>query len=521
MFGQGQQRATQSRQQTGIVISRPAPIGGWNARDALAAMPPTDAPIMINWWPTPANVQLRGGYSAFATGLPSQTESLISYKGNTQKNFFAAAGGNIYDITGGGAVGAPVQTGLSSNRWEYVNFTTTAGSRYATLFNGVDSPRYWDGATWTTVTAVSTPGITGLAFSPALLSNCVGHQNRLWMLRFQSMEAYYLPVGAVGGAASLFDLRPVFKRGGILLDIETWSADTGNGVEDRLVFASDQGEIAVYAGIDPSSASTWALVGVYYVGGVIGQRCLTKFGGDVLITCQTGLIPLSVLLQSKVVNIAETLTDKIQFAIGTAIILGSAFFGWQCLSFPKQNMLLMNLATSSSTWEQYAMSTLTGAWTRFTGWTAECWEIFADDAYFGGPTYVGVIFNNFDDNGANIVTDVEAAFDKFDTDTLKQFTMVRPIIATDGNPGIVYGINIDFDQSAVTSAPAFVPSTLGSWDTSNWDAGIWGGGLTIQKGWQWASGLGYWGAFRMATSSRGTQVQWSSIDYLFEPGGVL
>jgi hypothetical protein len=342
------------------------------------------------------------------------------------------------------------------------------------------------------------------------------------MIRTGTLEAYYLPVGAVGGNASLFDLRPVFKRGGVLIDIETWSADTGTGMYDRLVFASDQGEIVVYAGSDPSSASTWELVGVYYVGGCIGQRCLCKFGGDVLVICQTGLVPLSQLLQSKVINVSETLTDKIQYAISAAISSFGSNFGWQCLSYPKSNMLIVNNATGSSSWQQYAMNTITGAWTLFTGLAAGCWEIYSDDPYFGGPTYIGKAWTNFDDAGANIATDVECAFDTFGAPgQLKQLTMVRPILATDGNPGIAYGINLDFDQSAVTNTPSFGPSTAGAWDTATWDSGLWGGGLTIQKVWQWASGLAYWGALRMSTSSRGTQLQFSSVDYLFEAGGVL
>jgi hypothetical protein len=104
---------------------------------------------------------------------------------------------------------------------------------------------------------------------------------------------------------------------------------------------------------------------------------------------------------------------------------------------------------------------------------------------------------------------------------LKQFSMVRPIIASDGAPGVIYGINVDFDQSAPIASPSFTPASFSSWDSANWDAGTWGAGLVILKGWQWASGLGYWGTLRLATSSRSIQIQLSSIDYLFEPGGVL
>jgi hypothetical protein len=50
---------------------------------------------------------------------------------------------------------------------------------------------------------------------------------------------------------------------------------------------------------------------------------------------------------------------------------------------------------------------------------------------------------------------------------------------------------------------------------------LWGGGLVIEKNWQFLSGLGYCGAFRMKTASAGLQVQLSAIDYVYKPGGVL
>jgi hypothetical protein len=48
-----------------------APIGGLNARDSLAAMPPQDAVTLDNWFPTPTTVDLRKGYTQWSTGYPA------------------------------------------------------------------------------------------------------------------------------------------------------------------------------------------------------------------------------------------------------------------------------------------------------------------------------------------------------------------------------------------------------------------------------------------------------------------
>jgi hypothetical protein len=526
MFGAPRRSMARAQKaQTGIVRTRPAPIGGWNARDALANMPPTDAPIMVNWWPMPTQIVVRNGYANYATGLPGQVNTLMNYRGNTgSQNFYAASGAGIYDVTAGGAVGAAVVAGQTSDKYDWVNFTTTAGTRYLYAVNGADSPQLWSGAAWQAVTAASAPiAITGLTFATTGLSLVTSCQSRLFFGRGGTLEIYYLPVGAVGGAAALFDLRPVFKRGGVLAALNTWSVDTGTGLLDRLVAMSDQGEIVIYQGTDPSSASTWSLVGVYYVGGAIGgSRSLAKYGGDLLVQCQYGLIPLSALLQSKVVNQSEAITDKILSAISAAFTAGKSLFGWQIHICPELNMVLLNVPTSGSTWVQYVMNSITGAWTQFSGWNSACWCLWNDDPYFGGNTVVGKAWGVEADNGIAIVTDLECAFDTMDEPgMLKQWTMVRPILATDGSPGIAYGINVDFDQSALSGVPSFSASPGGIWDSALWDGGTWGGGLQISKNWQFASGLGTWGALRLSTSTNGCQLQLSAIDYLFENGGVL
>ena len=54
-----------------------APVGGWNARDALSAMAPGDAVTMQNWFPSTSDVQLRQGRTVWCTGLGAQVETLM------------------------------------------------------------------------------------------------------------------------------------------------------------------------------------------------------------------------------------------------------------------------------------------------------------------------------------------------------------------------------------------------------------------------------------------------------------
>lgn len=131
----------------------PAPIGGLNARDALASMPNTDAIRLDNWFPKPTSVDLRNGYIKYSTGYPAGVESLMPYNGPTISKLFAASGTAFYDATTQGAVGAPVVTGLGSARWQHVNMGTPGGA-FLVAVNGIDYPRSYNGTTWTTYAGV-------------------------------------------------------------------------------------------------------------------------------------------------------------------------------------------------------------------------------------------------------------------------------------------------------------------------------------------------------------------------------
>ena len=142
--------------------SIPSPVGGLNDRDSIADMPISDAALMVNWWPYPSYLGVRKGSASHVTGFPAPVETLVEYLPTTgTSTLFAAAGTAFYNATTPGAVGAAVQSGLTNARWQHAQITTPGGS-FLYMVNGVDSPRLWDNATWTTITGASTPAITGV-----------------------------------------------------------------------------------------------------------------------------------------------------------------------------------------------------------------------------------------------------------------------------------------------------------------------------------------------------------------------
>ncbi len=584
----------QRRQATTASVS--APIGGWNARDSIANMPPLDAVVLNNFWPTPTSVQLRLGYSRFSTGITGQVNSLMNYAGVSFQKLFAAAGTTIYDVSASTAVA--VKT-VSDDKFQHINVSTDGG-QFLVAVNGVDPVQIYDGTSWFSVASTSTAqtistitrGGTGnltatvttaaphglatgnkitvagaspaqyngtftitrtgastftyaMATAPATDATTVGtytvlfaitgvdsstfvhvnlFKNFLFFVQENSMSAWYLPVGQIAGVAEELNFGGIARMGGFLQAMGTWTIDAGQGADDYAVWVTNNGEAIVYNGTNPDAAETWALKGVWQLGQTFNRRCFLKWAGDLLLLTQEGLVPLASALQSSRLDPRINLTDKIFYAISRAANLYQNNFGWQINYFAEQNMLIINVPSTEGV-QQYCMHTISKAWCSFSNINAKCWELSYDQMYFGGNGFVGRFWDSYSDNGNNINADVQQAYSYFDSaGQQKRFTMIRPIFQTDnGLPAILVGINTDFDAQNSLGAVSFnaVSSTLGVWDTAQWDEDVWGGNLSLTKLWQGVTGLGYSGGIVMKIASQGIDVFWVSSDYVMERGGVL
>lgn len=516
---------TKPRRPVARTGSIPAPTGGWNKRDNIADMPETDAVICKNYFPTASDVMLRLGAINWVTGFTGTVETLMGYQSATASKLFAAvdvgATAEIVDVTSSDTDGTPpasAVTALTNARYQHVNFSTSGGS-FLLAVNGADKMQYYTGSAWT-ADGGGTYTVTGVDTATWIHLNI--HKRRVWGVQKDTLLVWYLPTDSIAGAAVSFDFRPIFKRGGYLMAMGTWTLDAGEGLDDHAVFITSEGEIAVYKGTDPSSAATWGLVGVWQIGNPIGRRCFVKLGGDLLIVSKDGLLPFSSALMSSRVNTKSALTDKIQQAVSDATSLYGSVFGWQILPFPVENMLILNVPFSSTESQQYVMNTITGSWCWFEGWNAACWELFNDTIYFGTATKVCKAWSGNSDFSANITGEVLPAFSGFgDAGRIKHFKMAKPIISTDGTPGVLLGINTDYETTAPVGTPTFTASTSGVWDSAVWDASVWGGSYGIKKDWQTVGGIGNTAALHLVTASTGINIRWASTVYVYELGGVI
>jgi hypothetical protein len=349
-------------------------------------------------------------------------------------------------------------------------------------------------------------------------------KERLYFVEEDSLNFWYLPVDSINGAVTKFPLGGIFKNGGYLQAMGTWTIDAGYGVDDLAVFVTSNGEVAVYKGSNPSDPTDWSLIGIWNIGSTFARKCVFKYGGDILLLTQQGLVPLSAGLQSTRLDPRVNITDKIFYAISQATDDYSSNFGWQINYLAKYNMLILNVPVTSNT-EQYVMHNITKSWCRFTNISANCWEMSDEDMYFGGTGFVARFYDSFADEGTNIKGFVQQAYSYFESrGQQKRFTMVRPILQTDnGLPTVLCGLSTDYETVELTNQISFNPAILltGEWDLDVWDNANWGGGLVTTKTWQGVTGLGYAGSVSMNVASQGIEFHWASTDYVMEKGGVI
>lgn len=512
----GQRGAQQASTQ-----SVPAPVGGWNARDALASMPETDAVLLENWFPRASSVDLRPGAINYVTGFADAPRDFLVWNGPTTQKLFASTANEVFDVTTGGPVGTAV---LSNPLRGYVNFTTAGGHfMFAIDQSGGTDLHIYDGTTW------DTAAITGMPLDTVVSMAVM--KRRVWFAHRNSSKAYYLDTGVIAGAATQFELGQVFGRGGSLVAMANWTIDGGDGQDDYAVFASSQGELAVYKGTDPSTLATWTLVGVYYIGEPLNYQCFAKLGGDLVYLCQNGLFPLSKALLSSTVNFRSALTSKIDTAFADAVstysspsVSGVNNDTWSVCVYPTGSFLIINIPITSGYSVQYVMNTITGAWTTFTGWNSRAFEVFKGKLYLTTPTSVAEGWTGTSDFGANIVARAQQAYTALRAPGRnKHPKLLRPIMTVGGALQLRISLNADYAAALQYSLRQLFAGNSSLWDSSLWDTAVWNGtGGRVLRDWMTAfCKEGFVFSFGLQVATLTSTIEWVSTDYAYTNGKIL
>lgn len=470
-----------------------APTGGWVTAANLAAGPDGAALVCENFLPTSTGLRMRGGSKKKATvAAAAPLECAMTYVG-AQRKVFAAATGKVFDVTAPAsptAIPAPVISGQTSNYYSYLNFGTVGGN-FMPIVNGTDFLQLFDGSTWQQVTAVSAPiAITGTPTNK--LSHVGNYRNRLWFVEGGTMKAHYLPVDSIGGALKDVSLNGIFQRGGALLFTATWSMDAGNGLDDKIVFVSTEGEYAVYEG-DPDNANTWNKVGLYDAAPPLGKNAYLKVGGDLLILTDIGLIPMSqIQLKDPAALALAAISRNIQ-PDWERDARQRRQLPWEIVKWTSRNVAFITCPVTGDLsvtppW-CYAVNLETGKWSKVTGWNTRCFALHDDWVYFGtnDGTLIQAEITGADDGSPIYYTYVGQMEHLGAVGRTKTVRQARAIFRAKNefSPQLSVAINYVVTLPAPPNA-AVTAGDIGEWDNGLWDRAKWDAGAqfyTVTTDW--------------------------------------
>ncbi len=484
-----------------------SPVGGWDVKTALADMTEDTATLLDNWFPNVGRVDIRPGYSEYATGLGGDVETLAEFINGPLRKLIAGANGNIWDISSSGAASSLYSTSITSNRWQTANMDGKMG-----LVNGSDAPLEYDGTTVSTMT-VSGPTINNL-----IGINVFSSRSYFW--EDDSQDFWYSATNALGGALTIFPLSRVGQFGGKLIAMGTWTKDGGAGMNDLAVFFMSSGEVIVYSGSDPASFS---LVGVFRIGAPLSIRGAIKLGGDLVVITRDGYEPLKGVIEKARLGTSGLISDQINPAVTEAAQAYGGNYGWEAFHYPQGNMLIFNIPlATNTTYNQHVFNTNTGKPCRFKNINARCWGLYNDNAYFGGNGSVYKFDDGYDDNGSTIDADCVAAVTYLGSKAQqKLLTGVQVTTSSDGEVSIAVKTEADFKLPTVAYSTEVFTGGSSDWDTADWDTAEWSGGNQITNDWVGMGAFGYNFRTRVRLRAKGQLVKWYSINYLFDPAGLV
>lgn len=504
----------------------PAPVGGLNYRDSISAMSPVDALALTNFIPKQQGVELRRGWQVFAEPAEGVTiaESVFGFRAPNPADdkAFMATGGNIYDVTDGTMTLLVTGTGSTNDEWWTTQFATPADTFLLAVSPGAG---YW---TYSTGTGWVHQSVTNL---PSTVRTVAVWKQRVWFTADEDSNVYYLDnVDAIAGTATSFAMGSTLRNGGYCSALINWTMDAGFSIDDYLIVVGTEGDIGVWQGTDPTSADTFSLKGVWYVGPVPKHGTFfTPFGGDVMIVSELGLVPMSKLVNGQYTEDQQIgPASKIQSVFAPLVrkLRNEKYF--DVFVVPTSDVLVIKLPADAGTYRQFAMNVVTGAWCEFTGIPMRCAGMIGGQLYFGtsdGYVCLG-LFGDKDgadingDGGNYVEGDVQTSFQAFNTPAqLKKFGMVRPTFIALAAPAIKLQINTQFQFTPVGGSPFFTKDSGAVWDEGVWNSSTWVGNNTYQ-GWAGTTGLGYYGSLRMKVRGLPATV-FTSCNVMTELGGVM
>ena len=351
----------------------------------------------------------------------------------------------------------------------------------------------------------------------------LSHMNRLWFADSANLAVYYLPLQSKSGEVKVLPLNAVFRRGGHIRALATWTIDGGIGLDDQLVIFSSNGEAVIYSGTDPDT--DFSLVGIFRFDAPMSKHCTINYGGDLYVLISTGLVPMTTVIRAETEKLGQSEKSVLSLFLERST-LNRDQPGWQTMLNPSSGRLICNMPGGApNRYDQMIRHMPRTVWSQWIDIPAHCWGWIDPYLYFGDDS--GSIYRMhpqyLNDNGQPITIDVQFAWSQYGTPAIKHFKMVQPYIITDGDPKLLLDMKVDYDYSEPFNQPDVTFAQSGAeWDTATWDEDYWASGqakaLTL---WTGVAKKGRVGGPRLTARILNCSFALSGFDVTYETGAVL
>jgi len=258
------------------VVTIPAPFGGLNTRDAAVGLPPQYAVGLENWIPGPGYLSTRGPATQANAGVGDNVFSL-----NTHPNGDTLIGTDANEIWKMGG-GAALATGLTGTDWHGNIFQDRT-----ILCSGFDTPQIYDGSTITAGT------YSGSGLTVGELYGSITFKGRVYYWEQAQRFFWYAAAAAFQGALSKYDVSTFCRTAGYIVSMCPITNDGGNGPDDYLAILFSTGEVLMFQGDDPASATSWQMIGSFLTAAMLGRRCWAIVGSATLVVTKQGVVDLA------------------------------------------------------------------------------------------------------------------------------------------------------------------------------------------------------------------------------------
>jgi hypothetical protein len=546
------------------------PTGGLNFVDNTLDFPATDAYVLDNILAKPFGCEIRKGWRNWmpaASNLGAAVRSILVYTAEKSSNseLFCSAATNpsyIRRITtqntapsanGNAATLTPSTNSDIPGEWYYANLVTIGGNFLLCVSAGAGyyyfkSPAGVD--SWTEVITGDGVAANTIKF-PAGDSHTTKDicfvwiwKNRVWFLVRNSAVAYYLPVTSLSGILQAFDFGQQLDMGGSLQWACNWTYDSGSGIDDSLVLVSDQGQMLVYTGTDPSNAATFSQKGCWFAGRQpVGRRNFCEHGGQVMFLCEYGIVNISDLVSGRLhtSNLSGTIGWKVNPRLASLVSSnldqpidlvhnsqGARY--WTLMAYPTEELLYLGtplLDINTGLHQHMGMNSLTNAWSTFSNIDALSMANYQGQMIYGtSDGLVNQAFYGYADNqsadgalkGDYVTARSQGAFHDFGSPNMnKRMLRIKLYGLSNTPPAYFARFRAEYDLSTPIDAPNPEASIYPLWDDAIWDQAIWAQGDGSFHRWYGVTGYGKKLSLQLAMRGAG-HVLATDHETLYEQG---